>query len=219
MEAPKQFDYTHLDESDDALAAYGFESGQYQYDGLKHDGKLKGPEPEGPIGLHARVWDVTDLLAEDDPNESDLTESVIDDPGYSELGTRTYGVDGERYADNTQGKLETAVQFQMSSIDAQWAHGEEIKQIVLSGAHPSRSWTGAVIVIGRVERKDGTWLFRAFAISCSGAQGHIDQLIAATIGYAATLDPGDEIPDEVLRTDNAIIHTAFTAVFYLPARR
>jgi hypothetical protein len=106
-----------------------------------------------------------------------ITVGAEDDGPWQELGRRAIGPDAEQFAANIDpdtGKLATALNFEMNSVDAYAQYRGHVPE------GPQR-YTGGVYYAARVKTADRGWLSRTFAGAASGVQGHLDM---ATV-YAA----------------------------------
>lgn len=176
-----------LDEDDERLFEFGRVALVQPWSHYLGLDMLRSPEGRSP-GLHMRATDVTEFFADwqlgrDDCDFPEFSESAFKALSH-ELGTATFGWQGELYADNTVGKTEAVARYRKNSSEASLDNANEIIELIKLGAHESLGWIGAVLAIGRVQLKNSTWRFRAIIVACSGVQGMFDQLFSATAAYA-----------------------------------
>lgn len=103
---------------------------------------------------------------------------------WCELGRQEIGTDAAQFVPNIDyatGKLATALNYQLDSVDALSVFEDEIPE----GA---QQYTGGVFYVARVKTRDCGWMQREFAAAASGVQGEFDaNAAAAAVRFAGTL--------------------------------
>ncbi len=105
-----------------------------------------------------------------------LVVGAVDDDEWVELGNRLFGPAGLEFVANIdpdEGKLATALRYEMDSIEANQLRGDSIPE------GPQR-YTGAVFHVARAHTAENGWMTRIFAGAASGVQGHVDMATTYT---------------------------------------